>query len=149
MVKLEPCNEATAAYVAGYIYKKLSKDKHQEAYGKKPRPFQTQSKDIGMLHCLENWETYKSQGYLTQKGIKYALPRFYKNLIGTNPVVRDAYIRKANAEQEAEYKARGLDYYSKEALELRRGIRAQNERNIIRKMEIDEDLRDLRKKGNR
>ena len=91
-VKVEPMNESTAAYVAGYVFKKLSDDHQLEKYGNREKPFRASSNGIGRQYCLDNWEQFKSQGYMTSKGIKYALPDYYKRLIGSDPKVREKYI---------------------------------------------------------
>jgi len=142
---MESMNESTAAYVAGYVYKKLSDDLHQDKYGTRERPFQTSSNGIGREHCLDNWQQFKSHGYMTSKGIKYALPGYYKKLIGTDPEVRDKFIEESKEKRNAEYKALGLDYFSKKAIQKRRDSRRQTEKNIRAKMALDAD----RKASNR
>lgn len=148
-IELDPLNEATAAYVAGYVYKKYSLDIHQDRYGNVERPFQTNSNGIGRQFCLENWQQFKSHGYMTLKGIKYALPDYYKKLIGIDPDVREKYIEKANAERDKYFSDKGIDYFSKEAVLLRLNSRLQTERNIKAKMAIEADKRQLKKRGKR
>jgi len=148
-VKMEPMNEATAAYVAGYVYKKYSDDLHQEKYGTRIRPFQTSSNGIGREQCLDNWKQYKSHGYMTLQGIKYALPDYYKKLIGIDPEVREKFIKESKEKRDAEYKALGLDYFSKEAIQKRRDSRRQTEKNIRAKMALDADRKASNHRGKR
>jgi len=142
-------NEATAAYVAGYVYKKYSDDIHLEKYGYREKPFQTSSNGIGREYCLDNWQQYKSHGYMTLKGIKYALPDYYKKLIGTDPDVRDKFIEESTKKREAEYAALGLDYFSKEAVQKRLESRRQTEKNIKAKMAIEASKKLAKNKGKR
>ena len=147
--KIYEVNEKTTAYVAGYVYKKYSDDLHLEKYGDIQKPFQTSSNGIGREHCLNNWAQYKLNGYMTSKGIKYALPDYYKKLIGIDQEVRDKFIEEAKEKREAEYSALGLDYFSKEAVTARLKSRQQVEKNIRAKMAIDASRKRAKNKAER
>lgn len=68
----------SAAYVAGYIQKKLGK----EAYGKKTPPFQIQSQGIGRRYVDDNLRQLVSNVGFTMNGTKCSLPRYYRKVLG-------------------------------------------------------------------
>jgi len=145
-VKLKPFNEATAAYTAGYVYKKFSKEFHYEINGDIPRPFQVQSRGLGAKFAEEEMERFYDDGYMTLKGVKYSLPRYYRRIVGVNEKQREEFILEQQIKQIEEYGKRELDYFSKEAIALRRRSRKQTELNILAKMKLDERLKEASKK---
>jgi len=145
-IQLDPCNEATAAYVAGYIYKKYNGEGYEHYSGNRIRPFQVSSNGIGKLHCLENYEQYKSNGYITNRGIKYALPEYYKKLLGKNETAAADYRSKILNETYEFYNSMGLEYFSPEARQRRKQSRLQVEKNMIAEAKIRADIK-AQKKG--
>jgi len=145
-VYLREFNESTAAYVAGYVYKKYSKELHYKLNGDIPRPFQTQSRGLGAKFAEEEMERFYDDGYMTLQGVKYSLPRYYKRIVGVNEKQRDEFILEQQKKQIEEYGKRELEYFSKEAIAARRASRRQRELNIIAKMKMDERLKEARKR---
>ena len=148
IIQLDPCNEATAAYVAGYVYKKYNGEGYEHYSGDRIRPFQVSSNGIGKLHCLDNFQQFKSKGYLTNRGIKYALPLYYKKLLGEYTPVKEEYIAKIRKETAEYYEALGLDYFSKEAVKRRKESRLQIERNMLAEAKIRAERKALKKGRN-
>ena len=144
-IQLDPCNEATAAYVAGYVYKKYNGEEYEHYSGNRIRPFQVSSNGIGKLHCLDNYQQYKSKGYMTNRGVKYALPEYYKKLIGKNDKATAEYVKKTREETAEYYNSLGLDYFSKEAMDRRKKSRLQVEKNMIAEAKIRADFKAQRK----
>lgn len=78
-VSVGACSAQSIRYVTGYVRKKLY-GKRRSEYGEKVPPFAVMSLGIGKDYCLDNKEKIL-RGYLTKKGIKYGLPRYYKKKI--------------------------------------------------------------------
>jgi len=146
-VHLEPFNEATAAYVAGYVYKKFSKELHLERYGNVNRPFQIQSREIGARFAESESERFHNDGYMTLQGVKYSLPRYYKRIVGENEKNKEEFILEQQKKQIEDYGKRDLDYFSKEAIAIRRASRRQLELNMKAKLQIEERLKEQKKLG--
>lgn len=74
-----PATPETIEYVARYIDKKLFGDMADEIYMSQGREniFHTQSNGIGKQFALDNAKQIKENGYLTRKGVKYTIPRYY------------------------------------------------------------------------
>lgn len=65
-------------YVTGYVMKKYGGDLADAEYGDLERPFQLQSKGLG-LEMFEKLDASRaeSNGYLTINGVKRSIPRYY------------------------------------------------------------------------
>ena len=61
--------------------KKYSKSLAEKIYGEKEQPFQLQSQGIGRQFCLDNAIDIKRNLYLTIRGVKVAVPRYYAKLL--------------------------------------------------------------------
>lgn len=72
------------AYVAGYIDKKFTGDLADAEYILKNREsvFRLLSLGIGKLFCDDNAQQLKQNKYVSQYGIKHALPRYYMKRLG-------------------------------------------------------------------
>lgn len=71
-------NYKSAAYVAGYIQKKLGVASYP---GREP-PFQIQSQGLGARYALENAEKLSKDLHFTMNGAKCSLPRYYRKKLG-------------------------------------------------------------------
>ena len=82
------------AYVAGYIDKKYSGDLANQEYKQKNREpvFRLLSLGIGKNYCDKYSEDLKNNMYVTIKGIKLSLPRYYINRLGidTSQITKQA-----------------------------------------------------------
>lgn len=90
----------SAAYVAGYIQKKLDKDD----YGDKSPPFQFQSQGIGKFYALDNFKRLSKELSFTMNGAKCSLPRYYRKVLGDK-------INQADLNDLAEERVNELDEF--------------------------------------
>lgn len=129
-------NYRGAAYVAGYIQKKLSADK----YGGRRPPFQVQSQGLGRSYVETNSTQLVENLGFTMNGAKCSLPRYYRKVLGSR-ITQD----KLNAR--TEQRVDELDQFLEETgrrtvddrMEYKAGIHALNELEIAQQ--------DERKKG--
>jgi len=134
----DPVNEATCAYVAGYIQKKLSGPLAEEVYQGRQPPFQLNSNGLGKTFILNNAEQYDQMGYLTQYGVKYGLPKYYRDLMGFDSERAQAYAEEQHQKEVDTFAEMGLDYYDPEAIQIRMMSRKQTEKNITARQDIFE-----------
>lgn len=71
-------NYKSAAYIAGYIQKKLNAD----AYGGRRPPFQVQSQGLGRSYVEANASNLVENVGFTMNGAKCSLPRYYRKVLG-------------------------------------------------------------------
>lgn len=71
-------------YVCSYIQKKWSGDKGREEYGNRQYPFQTVSQGMGKRWIFDHQEKVRRNMCLTKKGVKIAIPRYYKDKLNIN-----------------------------------------------------------------
>lgn len=71
-------------YVSDYIFKKYDKVKADEEYTSKGLeiPFKVCSQGLGLRYCLEDTENLSSNFFVSVRGHKMALPRYYVNKLG-------------------------------------------------------------------
>lgn len=80
-------------YVASYVQKKLD-GKSVSEYGGRQPPFALMSKGLGLRYIEANRTQMDQRLYVTVKGVKHGLPRFYKKNL---PEIQDRL--KARAQQ--------------------------------------------------
>lgn len=77
-VKIGTVTYESAAYVAGYIQKKINGPMQKEEYGDKVPPFQRQSRYIGYQWAEMNLEQLKSDQVVFVRGNPTRIPRYYR-----------------------------------------------------------------------
>jgi len=73
-------------YVCQYIDKKFSGELAEEVYYSKglEAPFRLLSKGIGLRYCEDNAKQILDLGYITVKGVKNSVPRYYLKKLGVD-----------------------------------------------------------------
>lgn len=69
-------------YTADYVLKKYNGKKAKEVFGNKLVPFRMGSQGIGKRWLEANEEQVLQKLYITMRGVKHALPRYYVKLLG-------------------------------------------------------------------
>lgn len=87
----------SAAYVAGYIQKKLSGPLAQ--YGGRVPPFQLQSQGMGARWLEDNTRQVEENLYITRKGVKLNVPRYYRKIMPRIGVLYDVERARAGMEE--------------------------------------------------
>lgn len=110
----------SANYVAGYVLKKI-RGKHAKEYyetlGIEPEfVLMSRMPGIGYQYVMIHADYYRDHPYLTIKGVKYPLPRYYKDKLGleTSGEIKRQAIRDERAKIEidkAYCKEHSLDYW--------------------------------------
>lgn len=72
----------SARYTAEYVQKKYSGPLAESVYGNRQIPFQLQSQGIGRQFALDNEKQIRENLYLTVKGVKHSIPRYYRKILG-------------------------------------------------------------------
>lgn len=87
----------TCQYVGGY----MSKDDPWKDYGKREKPFRLVSNGFGLRHIENkaNNQQYCENLYMKARGVKMALPKYYKDKLGLDGSL---YIEKALQKKEIE-----------------------------------------------
>jgi len=107
-VKVGTVTKDSIQYVAGYVRKKLSGEK-AEIYKGRERPFQLQSKAIGLRFALENAQQIRADLGVTIKGQPAGLPRYYRKKLDIDTEDLKARAEKSESETKAYYVADGLE----------------------------------------
>lgn len=84
MVKIGTVTYESCRYVCDYINKYVDGPMADQMYGKKQKPFKIMSKGIGFSFLANNLKQLAQREYITHKGIKLALPRYYHSYIKQN-----------------------------------------------------------------
>lgn len=71
-----------AAYVSGYIQKKLTGKLGKEVYGDLEAPFALQSQGLGLRWLQDNESYVLKDLVITNKGVKHSVPRYYMKKLG-------------------------------------------------------------------
>lgn len=132
-------------YVAQYIDKKYNGELAEKIYAQSNRipPFQLQSKGIGLSWALKNTEQLKTNLYISTKGIKQGLPRYFKKKLSiSSDVLRDHSLEKHAEILYHYYVVKEIkNYYKIHA--LIREAREQNNVTLIAKQSIKQDKKKL------
>jgi hypothetical protein len=101
-------------YVAGYIDKKYYGKKKDEQYTSKnlENPFQLCSQGLGLKFAVQNKDQFIAQGYTTVKGIKFSIPRYYRDKLGLDPEIARTYVEDKILEQNLSLLNKGIAYVS-------------------------------------
>lgn len=112
----------SAAYVAGYIQKKLNGEKAKEEYGDKVHPFQLQSKAFGYEWMEKNKEKIITNMTIRHRGVQHSVPRYYlKKLTKLRDKEKEDNAVKERARLKNEYLAR-------------KGLRPENEKKRLKEL---------------
>ena len=98
----------SAAYVAGYVRKKLNGDKAKDVYGDKQPPFALQSQGIGKQYCMENADQLRSQKVVMMHNATHSLPRYYCKLLNIDSEELSMYAIRNELEIETHWLNRGI-----------------------------------------
>lgn len=137
-----PLTLDTANYVAGYILKKVKGKSAFEYYssrGIEPE-FVLMSRKPGIGQCYVNshGDYYRVHPYVTIKGVKYPLPRYYVDKAGVSKSTRSLESikreKKRYADFCAEYEAQGMS--RAEILNLYDELLLQEEKNTCAKLNL-------------
>lgn len=71
----------SVAYVCGYVRKKLTGQMAKEKYGDRIPPFSLMSKGLGKEYVIQNAQRLNDKGYVTVRGSKVPIPRYYKEYL--------------------------------------------------------------------
>nr|QJB18873.1 MAG: replication initiator protein [Microvirus sp.] len=117
----------SARYVAQYINKKYYGDLAETTYTNKKleSPFQVQSQGIGLRYALDNTLQLVNQLYITNRGIKTQLPRYYVNKLKINKEPLIEMVQQKQAETQLNYIKKGLTDY----ISIRNAIKKAREQN--------------------
>lgn len=123
-------------YVASYVQKKWSGRKAEEEYGDRQAPFQVCSQGIGKRWLEDNKERIYSKLYITRKGVKVPVPKYYKDRLGINSEQTIGFAVEKLAEERRFFEERGIDQYDRS--EYRRA-RAKQKEEELNWLEINRD----------
>lgn len=95
-------------YTADYVMKSYIGKKAKEFYGDRNPPFSIMSMGIGRRYALDNAERLKKNRYITIRGVKVGLPRYYAKVLGLNPedYLNDVIRRNLEKKEELEKRAK-------------------------------------------
>lgn len=132
-------------YVAGYIMKKIDGEMelNMRLFEHREPPFRLLSQGLGKNWCIENKDRLTQDGFISIKGVKTGIPRYYlkKNGIDVKTIsnlVEHAYEKECEtvekkcgiyATEEQLYKNAKTEDYRRYDEEMRKS-KAQNEANI-------------------
>ena len=80
----------SARYVVQYIDKAHNGELAKEVYGDRQVPFRLVSAGIGRRWAEEHESLIRDKGYMTVRGVKVGLPRYYRNLLEIEPDIDGA-----------------------------------------------------------
>jgi len=134
-------DEASIKYTIGYVYKKYGSENSlrnkilYKSKGMQP-PFQLQSNGIGKRWCTDNAGYLKEKGYLTIQGVKYAIPRAYRQWLRIPGDQALAHIKEEMDKLTDEFQKRGIKPDSIEAKLLVMASNKQKALNFRAKQEL-------------
>nr|QJB19312.1 MAG: replication initiator protein [Microvirus sp.] len=117
----------SARYVAQYVNKKYYGNLADTTYTNKKleSPFQVQSQGIGLRYALDNTLQLVTQLYITNKGVKTQLPRYYVNKLKIDKTPLIEMVQQKQAETQLNYIKKGLTDY----ISIRNAIKKAREQN--------------------
>lgn len=82
MVHVGSVTRDSIRYVAQYIDTVYGGDMADVVYADRVVPWAVMSKGLGRKHALSQRDQYVEYGYLTDRGVKHGLPRYYLSVLG-------------------------------------------------------------------
>nr|QJB20379.1 MAG: replication initiator protein [Microvirus sp.] len=95
-------------YTADYIMKSFIGKKAKDFYGDREPPFSLKSIGIGKRYALDNAERLKKNRYITIRGRKIGLPRYYGKVLHLDPedYMDEVIMRSMEAQEDLEKRAK-------------------------------------------
>lgn len=140
IVSIDPATEASIAYVAGYVTKKVKdkKDWYKERGVLPEFVLMSRKPGIGEQYMRDHFDKLKRDGFIKKRGLHYSLPRYYEDKMYTTEEEKEIRHRlklKENWRLDAQMR----DYcrkYNLNFIQYAQDVLAQRDKNIKAKMAL-------------